>query len=86
MHTTGAIFAFRFELTQPTELHTLGRMATSERRWPRWWALDDWMALAVLAPAWSALRRIGRMRQRPLRIGLSYLIFVAIVLIGFWLG
>ncbi|MCU1622462.1 MAG: hypothetical protein JWL79_1307 [Frankiales bacterium] len=61
-------------------------MATGERRWPRWWALDDWMALAVLTPAWSALRRIGRMRYRPLRLALSCLVLVAILLVGFWLG
>ena len=49
-------------------------MPDAERKWPRWWDMDDWLLLAILAPAGALLRRLRRLRWRSMRLALSGLV------------
>ena len=43
---------------------------------PRWWDLDDWLLLAILAPTAMLLRWLRRVPWKPVRVGLSTLVLV----------
>ncbi len=49
--------------------------------WPRWWELDDWLLLGILVPAATLLRGLRRIPLRPLRIGLSTLVVLAVAVL-----
>lgn len=54
---------------------------SESRKWPRWWDLDDWIAVAVLVPTSALLRRVRRLHHRPVRLVLSTLVVFAAVVV-----
>ena len=44
------------------------------RREPRWWDIDAWLLLAILAPTAALMRRLRRLPNSPVRLALTTLV------------
>lgn len=53
----------------------------ASRTRPRWWDLDDWLLLAIVAPTRGLLRWLRRVPWKPVRVGLSALVITVALLL-----